>query len=162
MIEKNELIRIFLRFIKEVKIRNKNHISKSFGDKINQTNIGNEFFLHSPFESVYLTNEWNYILYTRIYNETPMSEFIKFLKNKNAYEQFIGNLKNGTFCSIHKTATINDFCKYKPYLSYISGAFTWASTKEGHYYWRSLSDNWKNYMKYRDINTSKVFKMHDE
>ena len=75
-------------------------------------------------------------------------EFRKFLKDRNAYENYIGNTKGESD---------------NPY-EYFDG-FYWDSSKEGYDYWSDLDSEWFEYLdkseifkelyeKFREVNTN--------
>ena len=66
-----------------------------------------------------------------------MEEFIKFLADNNAWENFERNfIKQGGDVKRFKRD-----CKVWKNLE-LSMAFTWDDTNEGHKYWRRLNDLW--------------------
>ena len=63
-------------------------------------------------------------------------KFIQFLKDNNAYEEFINNLQ----VSLDKYLnyfSINDSTNF------IANAFLWYSTEEGTYFWEYLNEKWR-------------------
>ena len=69
-------------------------------------------------------------------------KFIRFLKQNNAYEQFMFNFrKQNPLCN-------NKELYFKSYsnadtLKYVDYAFVWDNTKEGWEYWANLDKKWK-------------------
>lgn len=66
-----------------------------------------------------------------------MEKFIEFLERNNAWENFerAFNERGGDLKGYKEACRTS---KNKE----ISGAFTWAGTKEGHEYWSKLNDEW--------------------
>lgn len=90
-------------------------------------------------------------------NEKWRSEFIRFLKEHNAYSGFVKNFKNETetrnricWCSESKVIfPTAPNCSFKDYFdkctrkeNLLSYAFTWRNTEEGERFWYDLSDEW--------------------
>ena len=63
-------------------------------------------------------------------------KFIQFLKDNNAYDAFIKNLLNIGYCKINSLFTINP-------TYWISSAFFWNKTSEGHDYWKRIEQAWE-------------------
>ena len=67
-------------------------------------------------------------------NENKIKFFVRFLKERNAYDKYRHNL------------FLNKGCNYKTFLKMfmngglISNAFSWRDTKEGFDYWEKLYD----------------------
>lgn len=67
-----------------------------------------------------------------------MEKFIKFLEENNAWEGFEKAFKErGVDPKYYAENRKRDNFK-----AALKGAFTWAETREGHYYWEKLNDKW--------------------
>ena len=71
---------------------------------------------------------------------TIKQEFIRFLKNNNAYEEYMFNFKNRNIPKISFIEFINN----TPKTDYIYQAFPWHKTKGGIQKWSELSKKWVN------------------
>ena len=71
---------------------------------------------------------------------TNKQEFIRFLKDNNAYEQYMFNFKNRNIPKISFIKFINNIHK----IDYIYQAFPWHKTKGGIQKWSELSKKWIN------------------
>ena len=88
-------------------------------------------------------------------------EFIKFLKQHNAYESFKKNLRQDS--SLYASIVLNPFDRIARSYRHIEDecqrerniicalervidfSFLWVGTKEGHEFWRKLNSEWMNY-----------------
>lgn len=61
-------------------------------------------------------------------------KFIEFLKEHNAYEKFVNNLK--AICN----TTIDELCTDDCFTEWIGVAFDWSLTPEGKHYWQNLDN----------------------
>ena len=74
-------------------------------------------------------------------------QFIRFLKEKNCYEEFCKNFYNFQYKTEYIIKKINidelifRFLTFKSN-SEIDDAFCWESTIQGDEYWRCINDNW--------------------
>lgn len=75
--------------------------------------------------------------------KTSKKEFIQFLKQNNAYEQFMFNFKKQN--DFFRTKKSN-FVNYSPtdLWKYVDYAFNWNKTNEGWDYWAILDKKWKS------------------
>lgn len=64
-------------------------------------------------------------------------KFIEFLKANKCYTAFVESLKRD------HNADIDGLCERNDPELWISCAFDWEATPQGHNYWFSLSMNWK-------------------
>ena len=64
--------------------------------------------------------------------------FFDFLQKHGALEAYKRNFKEYR----NNTSFDQVFSKNHPHEDYIIGAFSWIRTPEGHWYWRSLQDEW--------------------
>ena len=67
-----------------------------------------------------------------------MKELIIFLKKHRVLTKYRKNFKDREYTFNFKT-----FCLTNHLTSYISGAFHWSNTKEGHNFWSNLDDKWR-------------------
>ena len=63
-------------------------------------------------------------------------KFLRFLKEEKIFEKYMKNVKFYNSCKYPVVLT-------KCYQSYISGAFAWDRTNEGHFYWSNYSKKWR-------------------
>ena len=75
---------------------------------------------------------------------TPKQQFIRFLKDNNAYEQYMFNFNKREEKRNKAYPKSQFFSKTKPE-NYVNRAFTWINTKEGNPFWFNLSIEWKRY-----------------
>lgn len=72
--------------------------------------------------------------------------FIKFLKEKEVYSQWVYNLKRHFQSIIYNNPELWESKKRNLYAntcySGISSAFNWSNTKEGHVFWRLINEKW--------------------
>lgn len=69
------------------------------------------------------------------------TKFIRFLRKKKCLTAFKVALKKGNSLPVNRS--IDTFLvKSKP-ISYVSSAFTWRITQEGHSFWEILSAQWR-------------------
>ena len=68
-------------------------------------------------------------------------EFKAFLKKHRITSAFSKNLKE------FKSKTLNKFIKEVSPNSFITGAFTWVKTEQGHEYWSKLNQEWFKLLK---------------
>lgn len=73
---------------------------------------------------------------------TIKQQFIKFLKDNNAYEQYLFNF--------NKIYPKNQYLSKLTPENFIDRAFTWCYTNEGWQYWFNLSDEWQRYYTQND------------
>ena len=72
-------------------------------------------------------------------------EFVIFLKKNNAFGAFVLNFNNSKLWR-KENGEIYDEHKYftnTPFERYISGAFLWRNTVQGHIFWQKLSEKWR-------------------
>lgn len=75
---------------------------------------------------------------------TAKQLFIKFLKDNDAYEQYVFNFnKREKFRN--KACPKNQFFSKTEDKAYILCAFTWSRTIEGWSYWNKFHEKWNNY-----------------
>ncbi len=85
------------------------------------------------------------------------AEFIRFLKEHNAFSCFVKNFNNHTEIKLREKWCNNSNCcfRIKPNSSFkdyfdkcvmkqelLKFAFSWVNTKEGFHFWSELSDEW--------------------
>ena len=75
---------------------------------------------------------------------TNKQQFIQFLKDNNAYEQYVFNFNNREEVRNNICPKSQFFSKTEP-IYYVQRAFTWYNTKEGCCFWFNLSVEWKKY-----------------
>ena len=68
-------------------------------------------------------------------------QFIEFLKENEAYRDYIKNLKN------HRGLTLDEYFNRRcaDEESVLMDAFVWAETKEGYEYWKNLNKKWEEH-----------------
>ena len=79
--------------------------------------------------------------------------FIKFLKDNNAYEQFMFNFKKDEEYRMYHLIKFssNEFFKNEPIQNYILHAFEWKNTSEGETFWGTMYHKWKKiYQQYHE------------
>lgn len=71
--------------------------------------------------------------------------FVRFLKEKGIYKLFVKNYYNEKNTSPYftKKRDIRFFLENKQTFYYVSGAFEWGDTEEGHNFWWEISDEWR-------------------
>ena len=67
-----------------------------------------------------------------------MKELIAFLRKHKVLRKFKKNFRKYSYIT-----NIKDFCSMVSPNSFISGAFHWSNTKEGHNFWSNLDDKWR-------------------
>lgn len=67
---------------------------------------------------------------------TIKKQFLKFLKDNDAYYNFIQELKASN--TVSRFIEVDDRTKH----SFISGMFSWGTSKKGLEYWSTLSYTW--------------------
>lgn len=77
--------------------------------------------------------------------------FVQFLKDNNAFKQYVKNLKLRkcyfqTWENYTNPFTICLLGSTRP-SNFIIGSFLWANTLEGHDFWKNLDDKWKKQFK---------------
>lgn len=78
-------------------------------------------------------------------------EFIKFLAEEGVLFQFHNNVKNG-----YLLPNLQDLLKTKKTTLWISLAFAWNNTKEGHVFWRALHKKWRGFCEKTKFNLKEV------
>lgn len=68
-----------------------------------------------------------------------LEDFIRFLKERNAYYQFIRNIQ-------FKSNWL-DTNFYRSKINILSFAFTWIHTKEGRTFWEKINVEWRRKIK---------------
>lgn len=70
--------------------------------------------------------------------------FVQFLKDNNAYEKYMHNVKieNQRWENINNYIQLDDL-KKKPQNTWLFGAFSWSRQNEGTTFWDRLSDKWE-------------------
>lgn len=63
--------------------------------------------------------------------------FINFLKEHNAYENFINNLE-----SRNTYSSIDHLCRVESPIDWIDSPFIWKDTPQGKGYWKSIVTLW--------------------
>ena len=79
---------------------------------------------------------WNIMRKTYKMRTTYKKQFLKFLKDNDAYYNFIQELKASD--TVSKFMNTSDLTKY----SFLSGMFYWGTSKKGLDYWSKLSCKW--------------------
>jgi hypothetical protein len=94
-------------------------------------------------------NDWNIEEYEEIY--LTNKKLVKFLKNNNAYDSFIYNLKKKYEEYEEKkiNKSLETFCDDIDKSQYINSLY-WDFSKEGFNYWSQLDYKWKNSLKIKD------------
>ena len=69
-------------------------------------------------------------------------KFIRFLKQNNAYEQFMFAFRKQNALRNKKGLYFKNYSNAEP-LKYVDYAFVWDNTKEGWEYWANLDKEWK-------------------
>lgn len=70
----------------------------------------------------------------------PIEEcFFRFLKLENAYILYL----TAHFLRGRDKNDVLEFMQTTPPTMWLSSAFTWADTDEGHYFWENISNKWK-------------------
>ena len=72
---------------------------------------------------------------------TPKQQFIRFLKDNNAYGQYILNFNKREESRNKAYPKSQFFSKSEPF-NFMNKAFTWCNTIEGWGYWNTLSRKW--------------------
>ena len=65
----------------------------------------------------------------------PDKEFKDFLRKHNVYDSYIIN-------TIERGKDVKSFIESTRKISYISAAFTWNDTPQGHSYWNNINTQW--------------------
>ena len=81
--------------------------------------------------------------------------FIHFLKDNNAYEEFIYNFNSKNGISYRSHFNFSQPTKYFPCSlrkDFIYNAFAWIDTTQGFDYWCRLSYNWERTLRENHIN----------
>ena len=70
--------------------------------------------------------------------------FVRFLKEKGIYKLFVNNFYHEKETSPYftKRRDISFYLENKQSFFYVSGAFEWEDTEEGHNFWWAISDEW--------------------
>lgn len=66
--------------------------------------------------------------------------FINFLKEHDAYEKFIKNLKSADIYS-----SFDALCRVESFLDWISCSFDWEYSPEEFHFWHNLDNLWISY-----------------
>ena len=70
-------------------------------------------------------------------------QFIQFLKQNNAYEQYMLNFNNRSKMSkYYSKKAFKKYFKFTEEKLLITNAFDWDKTKEGFDYWDKIDDKW--------------------
>lgn len=85
-------------------------------------------------------------------NLEKMKLFIHFLKENNAYENFIYNFKNRTkgkqeYFRRSRNLTLMAYISTTHILSYVSHSFDWYASPESDVFWRDISNKWSDEIK---------------
>jgi hypothetical protein len=92
-------------------------------------------------------------------NKQIKQEFIKFLKDNNAYYEYVTNLascpsayiKESTSWISPRKATLSLICKKRNVSKFIEDAFNWGDAKKRTFYWLGLSIKWGLHCKKHNI-----------
>lgn len=70
-------------------------------------------------------------------------QFFKFLKDHNAYKQFIRNFKMGHAGFCHEPdETLNEYIRRRHASEWLNWAFSWSESVEGFEFWQDLNAEW--------------------
>ena len=85
---------------------------------------------------------------------TIKQQFIRFLKENNAYEEYIHNFNNRKE-EDNKVCPKNKFFSKTEPLDFIDSAFNWSNSHEHFLFWENLNGKWIDYIitLYNEINT---------
>lgn len=86
------------------------------------------------------------------YNKIILPLFIRFLKKEHSLEKYMKNLNSDNGYNLrlwyYENSDISYFLLKDIYANkgyyLLNRAFKWDETEEGHYFWKSLNDKWKN------------------
>lgn len=70
-----------------------------------------------------------------------MKLFIRFLKEKGVFKKFTTNFY-GYWKKKGNPKKLYEYLEDKPSSYFLTGAFHWETSKEGHCFWRQLSEEW--------------------
>lgn len=76
--------------------------------------------------------------------------FIQFLQEHNLYYRF------SAYCSVHTKISLDEYLDTIVPEFYLSSAFSWSKTDEGHDFWSDVDDAW---YKYREEHTAWEYKI---
>lgn len=68
-------------------------------------------------------------------------EFISFLKRNNCFDEYKEN-----FINLSSYRKFREFLYIEPRKRYISMAFLWRKTLQGHTYWSNIHETWTKYI----------------
>ena len=80
--------------------------------------------------------------------DSIFERFLKFFGILDVFEQNLKTFKKGSLEEYLKKYT-DDAVRKGVYRRYVSQAFDWQKTQQGHYYWQKISDNWVRISKQR-------------
>lgn len=73
--------------------------------------------------------------------------FIRFLKNHNAYGQYIHHIHDPKWRNPnYQTSALVNLIKGNSPVDWLEDAFRWESTFEGDAFWRTLDCEWQRYL----------------
>lgn len=85
-------------------------------------------------------------------NSKSLEEFlIKYLHMKRIYSIYMSNFKKSHLQPYPFSEFVKGIYKDKNLKSFISGAFTWCHTEQGHYFWAEQHFDFVNYIRTSEI-----------
>jgi len=86
-------------------------------------------------------------------------EFISFLKENDAYEKYMHNIKpeNQGWPLLYPKSDLNEMIRLGLYSHLISGAFKFEAMPEKKRYWLKLSDKWRKKAKQLGVKDTDIF-----
>lgn len=86
--------------------------------------------------------------------------FIRFLKQNNAYEQYVINFNSIEGYEYRRYLNLyssNDFFKHENMLHFTGYPFVWNKTKEGWLYWEIIDEKWVKYVNTKKYGKTKTY-----
>ncbi len=77
--------------------------------------------------------------------------FINYLHMKGIYSIYMSNFKKSRLQPYSFSEFVKDIYDYKNLHSFISGAFTWGETEQGHGFWSEQNVEFVNYIRTSEI-----------